>query len=71
MFDYLLTYICGFLTSILYHDYISIAPEINYNLNKIKNENKNMSDLLQIMTNKLDEVIYSKETGYNMRRASP
>ena len=70
MLTYLLTYIFGFFSSILYHDYISIPSEINLHLDKIKNENKVMSVQLQLIKNNLDKLI-TRESSYSRRRASP
>ena len=71
MFLYLLTYVVGFFSSIMYQDYSSIHPEINLHLNKIRNENKEMSVQLQLVSNKLDEVINRTETRYNLRARLP
>jgi len=55
----------------MYQDYSSIHPEINLHLNKIRNENKEMSVQLQLVSNKLDEVINRTETRYNLRARLP
>ena len=70
MLMYLLTYITGFYSSIWYYDYIFIPSEINLHLDKIQNENKEMSVQLQSIKNKLENLI-TYELRYNRRRASP
>lgn len=78
MFMYLMAYLLGFYSSVIYKDYTIIQTEVGILFDKLVKKNKKDEEqrdedrrVLERISEKVDRLVNHQNLGFNVRRASP
>lgn len=78
MFMYLMFYLLGFYSSVIYKDYTIIQTEVGILFDKLVKKNKKDEEqrdedrrVLERISENVDQLVSHQRLGFNVRRASP
>ena len=78
MFMYLMAYLLGFYSSVIYKDYTIIQTEVGILFDKLVKKNKKDEEqrdedrrVLERISESVDRLVSHQRLGFNVRRASP